>query len=120
MWYPYRGSKNYSTDRDESYRIGFATSLNGENWTRHDDDVGMELSSEGWDSVMQAYPYVIKNNSEFIMFYNGNGFGFSGIGYSILETDNILITFNINCKPMKITIPSSTLLIDLILEEVGL
>ena len=32
---------------------------------------------------MVAYPYIIKDNNKLIMFYNGNKFGKTGIGYAI-------------------------------------
>jgi hypothetical protein len=34
---------------------------------------------------MMAYPFVIDINHRKYMFYNGNGFGKSGIGYAVLE-----------------------------------
>jgi len=36
----------------------------------------VELSVEGWDSEMMCYPYFCNN----YMFYNGNGYGATGIG----------------------------------------
>ena len=76
MWYSYRG---------DFYRIGLAASLNGIDWLRVDDLHQMELSTDGWCSEMQCYPYVVKNGDDFLMFLNGNGYGRSGLGYSILE-----------------------------------
>ena len=32
---------------------------------------------------MQAYPFVFKKDDKLHMFYNGNGFGQSGLGYAI-------------------------------------
>jgi hypothetical protein len=32
---------------------------------------------------MTAYPHVIKYKNRMYLFYNGNGFGRSGIGYAI-------------------------------------
>ncbi len=34
------------------------------------------------DSEMQCYPHVINLNERLVMFYNGNGFGRTGIGYA--------------------------------------
>jgi hypothetical protein len=31
------------------------------------------------------YPYILKTKNKLIMFYNGNGFGKTGIGYAIEE-----------------------------------
>lgn len=38
------------------------------------------LSENEWDSEMMCYPYVIKYNDLIYMFYNGNGYGETGIG----------------------------------------
>jgi len=85
MWYSYRGGRNYRTDRSEAYRIGYAESEDGLVWVRKDDEVDLELSKTGWDSDMMCYPYVIDIDGKLTMFYNGNGFGKSGIGYAVLE-----------------------------------
>ena len=84
MWYAYRSLFNYRDRIENSYRIGYGTSSNGVNWKRKDDSVGIGLSPEGWDSEMISYPNVIQHNSNFYMFYNGNGFGKTGFGYAIL------------------------------------
>jgi hypothetical protein len=45
----------------------------------------LELSNEGWDSEMIAYPYIINIKGKSVMFYNGNSFGKTGFGYAVLE-----------------------------------
>lgn len=85
MWYSYRKLKDYRTNKLKSYRIGYAESENGIDWKRLDELVDLPLSSTGWDSEMTAYPNVIKLKDRTLMFYNGNGFGKSGIGYAILN-----------------------------------
>ncbi len=89
MWYCTRGAWKYRDKSSQSYRIGYAESIDGIDWVRDDDEVGISLSEEGWDSEMMAYPCVIKINSMLYMFYNGNGFGRSGMGYAVcnLQTD---------------------------------
>lgn len=89
MWYSFRNFKNYRTDVNNSYRIGYATSLDGVNWKRFDDKSGITTSNEGWDSLMIEYPHVIKVKNQYLMFYNGNGFGESGFGYATLKFNNI-------------------------------
>lgn len=84
MWYSYRGLENYRTDKTNSYRIGYAESTDGVDWTRKDDFCGLEVSPAGWDSEMVAYPYVYAGPTKKYMFYNGNGFGRSGLGYAVL------------------------------------
>lgn len=83
MWYSYRGRKNFKTFSDDSYRIGYAESLDGLNWVRMDDKSGIDISETGWDSEMIEYPLVFVRNERKIMFYNGNGFGKTGFGYAI-------------------------------------
>lgn len=83
MWYSYRNFTDYRTNKTNSYRIGYAESSNGINWERLDHLSGIERSESGWDSKMIEYPHVIKYKNQLIMFYNGNGFGKSGIGYAV-------------------------------------
>lgn len=82
MWYSYRGHAGYRSNRGNSYRIGYAESDDGLVWKRLDDKVGIELSDEGWDSFMLAYPEVVDVAGHRYMFYNGNGFGETGFGYA--------------------------------------
>jgi hypothetical protein len=85
MWYSYRGGADYRTNLAQSYRIGYAESSDGLVWARKDDQVGINVSKTGWDSEMVEYPFVLNINDRKGMFYNGNGFGKSGIGYAILD-----------------------------------
>ena len=85
MWYSTRTSVDYRKDKTQSYRIGYAESKDGIDWIRKDEEVGINVSEEGWDSEMIAYPYIYKHKGKTYMFYNGNGFGASGFGYAILQ-----------------------------------
>jgi hypothetical protein len=85
MWYCYRGLVNYRFDKKTSYKIGYAESQNGYHWIRRDKLVGIDISHEGWDNEMMAYPNVIQFKGRKFMFYNGNGFGRTGFGYAILK-----------------------------------
>jgi hypothetical protein len=78
MWYSFRG---------DSYRIGYAESHDGLEWVRKDDEVGIDVSLDGWDSQMIEYPCVFDCGGERYMLYNGNGYGLTGIGLAILEQD---------------------------------
>lgn len=82
MWYSTRKAVNYRDNRDQSYRIGYASSEDGKNWQRMDDLAGISVSDHGWDSGMIAYPNVYRHKSKIYMFYNGNGFGRSGFGFA--------------------------------------
>lgn len=85
MWYSHRNLQNYRTNKNSSYRIGYAESNDGINWTRKDDEVGIDVSKSGWDSEMIEYPFVYEHKGERYMIYNGNTFGKTGFGYAILE-----------------------------------
>ena len=71
MWYSYRGP---------SYRIGYAESHDGLEWERRDEEVGIDVSADGWDSEMIEYPCVFDQSGHRYMLYNGNGYGLTGIG----------------------------------------
>jgi hypothetical protein len=85
MWYSYRGIDGYRSGGNSAYRIGYAESSDGIIWQRHDDDSGITISQNGWDSEMVAYPCIHDYNGVRNMIYNGNGFGTSGMGYAVLE-----------------------------------
>jgi hypothetical protein len=88
MWYCFRGSVGYRTDKQQSYRLGYAESIDGRRWQRLDHLVGIERSEAGWDSVMMAYPFVYEHRGIKHMLYNGNGFGETGVGYAVLVEDD--------------------------------
>jgi hypothetical protein len=88
MWYCFRGSVDYRTDKRQAYRLGYAESSNGRSWQRLDQLVGIDRSDAGWDSLMMAYPFVYENRGIKQMLYNGNGFGETGIGYAVLVEDD--------------------------------
>jgi hypothetical protein len=76
MWYSHRGG---------SYRIGYAESTDGLLWSRKDDEAGITVSREGWDSEMLAYPWVGDIGGRRRMLYNGNSYGRTGIGEALLD-----------------------------------
>lgn len=76
MWYSFRG---------QSYRIGYAESADGRQWKRLDTQVGIDVSTAGWDSEMIEYPFVFDHKGERYMLYNGNGYGKTGFGLAVLE-----------------------------------
>jgi hypothetical protein len=78
MWYSYRG---------DAYRIGYAESADGLEWERKDAESGIERSEDGWDSQMIEYPCVFDHRGTRFMLYNGNGYGATGIGLAVLESD---------------------------------
>ncbi|MGB9152476.1 MAG: hypothetical protein WCD70_05255 [Alphaproteobacteria bacterium] len=85
MWYCYRGASDYRTNKDNSYRMGYAESSDGKIFVRMDDKIEFTSSGEAWDSVMMTYPHVVKYKGKYWMFYNGNTFGKTGFGYATKE-----------------------------------
>jgi hypothetical protein len=65
--------------------IGYAYSKDLMNWSRDDSKVGIQLSKEGWDSEMLAYPHVFELDGETYMMYIGNEVGRYGFGLSKLK-----------------------------------
>lgn len=70
-----------------SYRMGYAESEDGIHWTRKDDQLGLDPSSQGWDSEAVEYAAITKIGSKTLMFYNGNDFGATGFGVAQLESE---------------------------------
>ena len=80
MYFTYRGSDDFR-DGTDAYRIGYAYSPDGRAWTRDDDRCGIGVAAAGaWDSTMLTYPSVVDVAARRYLFYNGNGFGRTGIG----------------------------------------
>jgi len=65
---------------EQPYRLTYADSDDGYNWTRHGDIEGLTLSDDDWDSEMMAYPSVVTTRTGTYMFYNGNNYGHDGFG----------------------------------------
>lgn len=79
LWYSIRSHAR-------PYRIGYAESPDGMQFTRRDDLVGIERSDSGWDSEMICFPCVIDFDGRRYMFYNGNRHGATGFGVAELES----------------------------------
>ena len=87
MYYSYRHTRDYRTDRNQSYRMGYAESEDGVNWQRKDHLVGIAKSEnpEDFDYEMIDYANYYEHNGKKYLLYNGNGFGAAGFGYAIWE-----------------------------------
>jgi predicted GH43/DUF377 family glycosyl hydrolase len=77
MWFGYKSVSGY--------RIGYAESKDGLNWDRLDHLAGIDVSESGFDSQMIEYAAIVKHKDRYFMFYNGNNYGFDGIGLAVSE-----------------------------------
>jgi predicted GH43/DUF377 family glycosyl hydrolase len=84
MWYSRRSWHDYRGG-ESSYRIGYAESADGLRWQRRDAEAGITVSETGWDAEMIEYPNAVWADGKLYLFYNGNGFGSTGIGVAIAE-----------------------------------
>ena len=83
--YGYLGDNPFEADKEKGYRLGYAYSKDLINWTRDDDNSGISISKEGWDSDMMCYPHIFKVDDKVYLLYNGNEFGKNGFGLAVLE-----------------------------------
>ncbi|WP_234905983.1 glycoside hydrolase family protein [Affinirhizobium pseudoryzae] len=86
MWFSARGP--YVEDNPElrRYRLCYARSADGFVWQRHDDQQAFSNPpvAGDWDDQMQCYPFVLPlADGRQLMFYCGNGYGQSGIGWAV-------------------------------------
>lgn len=85
MYFCYRQAYGFRSHSGSAYRLGYAHSDDLINWTRDDEDAGIDVSAKGWDSEMQCYPHVFHLDGNVYMLYNGNEFGRAGFGLALLE-----------------------------------
>jgi predicted GH43/DUF377 family glycosyl hydrolase len=69
------------------HSIGYATSPDGINWTKHPNPVLSPLT--GWESGAVGYPSVIKVGSDYVMFYTGEVSAGSALTGRAISTDGI-------------------------------
>ena len=81
MWYSFRAQPGI-----ETYRIGYAESLDGEHWVRKDEEMRtFDVSKDGWDSEMLCCARIFDHNGKRYMLYNGNHYGKTGFGLAVME-----------------------------------
>lgn len=85
MFFCYREATDFRKNAARGYRIGYAYSDDLKNWTRDDENVGIDVSADGWDSEMMCYPHVFECDGKIYLLYNGNEFGRYGFGLAELE-----------------------------------
>lgn len=68
----------------KGYRLGYGESEDGINWTRMDDQIGIDVSESGFDSEMVCFGERLVYKDKVYLFYSGNHYGMKGIGYAEL------------------------------------
>ena len=91
MWFSARKSKNFRNSKSGAYKIKHAWSIDGINWTR-DDLFGLEPDGVN-EKIMVAYPSVEILNEKITIFYNGDGFGETGIFYASIDNNEFINFF---------------------------
>jgi len=84
MYFCYRDTFDFRKNKQKSYKLGYAFSVDGINWTRQDDLAGIEGTPGEWDSDMTCYPHVFECDGNHFLLYNGNEFGKHGFGAAVL------------------------------------
>ena len=85
MFFCYRHSFDFRTNRGRGYRIGHAWSDDLVSWTRDDANPLLDVTPNDWDSDMLCYPNVFECDDRVFLLYNGNEFGRYGFGLAVLE-----------------------------------
>ncbi len=85
MYFCYREAHGFRSQSSKAYRIGYAYSTDLAGWVRADEQAGIDVSPDGWDSEMQCYPHVFECEGKVYMLYNGNEFGRHGFGLAVLD-----------------------------------
>ena len=79
MWFSVRS-------HSRGYRFGYAESNDGLDWQRRDDQAGIDVSPDGWDSEMVHSGWVQATSHATYLFYNGNNYGETGFGVATLRS----------------------------------
>ena len=74
MWFAHKGG---------AYALGYAESKDGVDWRRDDSFAGLAPTPGAWDSDMVEYAAVARHGCRYFMFYNGNNYGYDGIGLAV-------------------------------------
>jgi hypothetical protein len=73
-----------------SYRIEYARSTDGVNWTRFPDQPVLALTPGGFDSTSQTYVSVVDMGKQLWLFYTGDGLGATGVGLATLDKEQLM------------------------------
>jgi predicted GH43/DUF377 family glycosyl hydrolase len=71
----------------DSYTMAYAISNDGIQWIRKDSEFDLQPSdiAGDWESDAVTYPVKLTWRNRNYLFYNGNGFGKTGLGYATIE-----------------------------------
>ena len=83
MWF-----SSYSL-KGRGYQLAYASSKDGIRWKRALGKRILELTPKGFDSRNQSYPNVIEVGDELWMYYVGNYFGNTGIGWAKMKKSDL-------------------------------
>jgi predicted GH43/DUF377 family glycosyl hydrolase len=79
----------FTMENGGGYRLNYARSSDGLVWKRFADEEIISLTPGGFDSHNQSYANVIEQGDELWMFYVGNSFGATGIGWATLKKSEL-------------------------------
>jgi hypothetical protein len=85
MFFCFRRSSDFRTNRERSYRIGHAVSEDLLSWRRDDEALPLAPKAGEWDSDMLCYPHAFQLDGGTYLLYNGNEFGRRGFGLAVLD-----------------------------------
>jgi sucrose-6-phosphate hydrolase SacC (GH32 family) len=85
MFFCYMLTPDFRFDVSKQYRIGYASSTDLVSWNRDDSKAGIDISEDGFDNQMVAYPHVFELDNKIYMLYLGNEVGRFGFGLAELE-----------------------------------
>lgn len=90
MWYSVRSESDYRENPNHGYRIRCAFSDNLLDWVKID-QYGLGINgTSGWEQIMVEYPEVLIHQGRLHMYYNGDGFGRTGIGYATMDIADLI------------------------------
>ena len=84
------GYRMYYSVRRKSfaaYRLGYAESSNGHDWIRKDEDIGLDVGPDDYDSRAIMYAAPLELGGRTYCFYNGNEFGRDGFAVAIRDDE---------------------------------
>lgn len=84
MFFCYRAATDFRSNITNSYKIGYAFSIDLKTWDRKDSFAGINPTQNSWDEQMCAYPNVFNFDGKTYVLYLGNETGRMGFGAKML------------------------------------